>query len=219
MNRAAYCHACGRELAAAPSELARDDLGPRRAVHVVDDSRDRLVHRRRRTWRPGIAADDDTEQELWSDTFSAKGMINYWVLIGAVSVIAPVASRLMRLPPAANGTLVAVIGGMWCLLFAAIVYQKLDHFYVLTTQRFLHKNGILTRHTRRIEVIDIDDISYRQGLLERFVGVGTIEIVSSDETDPVFELIGVDRVHDVAELMDEARRRERIRRGLHIESV
>ena len=62
-------------------------------------------------------------------------------------------------------------------------------------------------------------MSYRQGIIERFLGVGTIEITSSDRSDPDLLLPGIDQVLMVANLMDEARREERLRRGLHIESV
>jgi hypothetical protein len=77
----------------------------------------------------------------------------------------------------------------------------------------------VTRHTRRIETIDIDDVSFQQGLLDRLLGVGTIVIHSSDRTDPVMVLSGIDRVQQVANRIDEARRAERVRRGLHIETV
>jgi hypothetical protein len=65
----------------------------------------------------------------------------------------------------------------------------------------------------------MDDISYEQGLIERWLGVGTIRITSSDRTHPEIELLGIDRVQQVAGIFDEARRRERLQRGIHIESI
>ena len=50
--------------------------------------------------------------------------------------------------------------------------------YLLTTQRFIHETGILRRVNDRIELLDMDDITFEQGLLERLVGVGTIRIAS-----------------------------------------
>jgi hypothetical protein len=89
----------------------------------------------------------------------------------------------------------------------------------LTNQRFIHRSGILRRVTNRIEVIDIDDVQYEQSIIDRFLGVGTIRILSSDISDPKLIIPGIDDVVHVWEMMDKCRREERKRRGLHIETV
>jgi hypothetical protein len=87
----------------------------------------------------------------------------------------------------------------------------------LTSQRFVHQSGIIRRVTDRIEVIDFDDITFVQGIVDRMTNVGTISIVSGDPTDPRLVLQGIENVAHVAHLMDDARRAERRRRGLHID--
>jgi len=77
----------------------------------------------------------------------------------------------------------------------------------------------LVRTTDRIEVIDIDDVTYRQGIVERALGVGTILLESSDRTHPTLILSGIDDVQRVAGLIDDVRRKERRRRGIHIEQI
>jgi len=71
----------------------------------------------------------------------------------------------------------------------------------------------------RIEVIDIDDVSYTQGPVERIFGVGTIQLTSSDRSHPTLSMIGIGEVTEVAGLLDDIRRAERRRRSLHIESI
>jgi hypothetical protein len=90
---------------------------------------------------------------------------------------------------------------------------------LLTTQRFIHESGILRRVNNRIEVLDIDDITFEQGLFERLTGVGTIRIMSHDRSDPDLVLRGIQNVPAVAKLMDDARLAERRRRGLHVEQI
>ena len=68
-------------------------------------------------------------------------------------------------------------------------------------------------------MLDVNDITVEQGLLERIVGVGTIRISSSDRTHPELDLPGIENVKEVAALLDNARLAERHRRGLHIEQV
>ena len=83
----------------------------------------------------------------------------------------------------------------------------------------IHKRGILRRVTDRIELIDIDDVTFAQGIVERMLGVGTITVTSSDRTHPKFDMPGIDSVNKIAGEIDDLRRDERRRRGLHIESI
>ncbi len=98
-----------------------------------------------------------------------------------------------------------------------LLYRISNVHYRLTSQRFVHQRGILTRVTDRIEVIDFDDITFTQDVVARMLNVGTILIVSGDPTDPKLYLPGIENVAHVAALMDDARRAERRRRGLHID--
>ena len=68
-------------------------------------------------------------------------------------------------------------------------------------------------------MIDIDDVTYYQGLVERMLNVGSIKLESSDRTHPELWLRGIDNVGEVADLFDDLRRKERRRRGVHIESI
>ena len=111
------------------------------------------------------------------------------------------------------------LGALWLFLGLLLALKKLNVHYRLTTQRLVHKVGILRRITDRIESIDMDDVRYEQGIIDRLLRSGAITIRSSDRTHPAIVLKGINDVHHVAQLMDDARRRERVRRGLHIESV
>lgn len=162
---------------------------------------------------------DAPEQELWRGRFSAKGMIDTWAIVGVLSVILPIGG-LVASPPVIGWGLVALaLMAIWAVSGLWLLYQRLGTEYVLTDQRFLHTSGILTHQTRRIEVIDIDDVTTRQTLLQRMVGSGTLEVLSSDVSDPLLVMTGIEQVREVAQKIDDARRRERIRRGMHIEAV
>ena len=115
--------------------------------------------------------------------------------------------------------LAAVAAFVWLYLIGLLVYRKLSVRYELTTERFIHEVGILRRVTDRIEVIDIDDVNYTQGIIERMVGVGTIKISSSDRSHPELTMRGIDDVKRIADEIDDVRRAERRRRGLHIEAI
>jgi membrane protein YdbS with pleckstrin-like domain len=205
-EEAVFCPKCGERLRD-ESPAAQDDAAPSPAER----------------FRSGVGQDnpddDDDEQELWEGGYSSKAMIGSWIGAGAITVVGVIAAFM--LPWGWYnwlGLLVLVIvlwGGLACLLF----YRQWSVHYQLTGQRFIHRTGILKRTTDRIEVIDIDDVTFEQGLVERMVGVGTIRISSSDRTHPELVLLGIDDVQRIADTIDDVRRKERRRRGLHIESI
>ncbi len=167
--------------------------------------------------RQGVA--DDEERDIWAGGYSPKAMIDIWVLCGLVTIAAlATAAVLLR---SANGWM-WLIGGLivlWLVPLTVLGYRRLAISYRLTTQQLFHEFGVLRRRTDRIELIDMDDISFDQRLVERFIGCGTINIDSSDKTHPQFVMKGIENVREIAGQIDHARRTERRRRGLHIEAV
>jgi len=160
------------------------------------------------------------EEDLWTGSFSPKAMIGTWILMAIITVAAIVLVALFL--PAAPLAWPVLIGGvllMWLGGAAYLGYRRMSVHYRLTNHRFFHERGILKRSTDRIEVIDMDDITCEQGIVERMLGVGTVKITSSDRSHPELKLPGIDDVKQVAERMDNLRRAERMRRGLHIESI
>ena len=208
-SKAVFCEKCGASLdakttssgkpaaaagAAEPSPVAQAGLGRRGA--------------------------DVPEEPLWEGGYSPKAMIGAWVVAGVVTIVALIATTIFWAALGAWWWLPLVaIGAMWLILFLRLFFTRLDVHYRLTNQRFVHEQGILKRVTDRVEVIDIDDVAFEQGLIERLLGVGRIKLTSSDRTHPQLILRGIDDVQRVANLIDEARRKERSRRGLYVESV
>jgi uncharacterized membrane protein YdbT with pleckstrin-like domain len=161
---------------------------------------------------------DDLEQDLWKGGFSPKAMLGYWLLAGVVTIVAIVAG-IVTMNPVIWIIGLGVAFSLWVAFALYLLYQRLGVEYHLTTQRLFHRQGILSRVTNRIEVIDIDDVQFSQSLIERFLGVGTIRILSTDVSDPKLVMVGIDDVRNVSDIIDKVRRDERRRRGLHIETV
>ncbi len=162
---------------------------------------------------------DDLHEEIdvWSGSYSPKAMIGWWVGGGVATIIALMAGLLYL--ESNFGWLTLAILLCWAVLVGRYLYRRFGIHYYLTTQRLLHETGILWRRTDRIELIDVDDVTFKQGPVQRLFNVGSIHIVGSDRTDPEMHLPGIDGVRDVADKIDDLRRKERRRRGLHIEAV
>lgn len=160
------------------------------------------------------------ERSLWKGGYSPRAMYGTWCIAVVVTIVALVLVLLYASERRSVWliTLSAIMIG-WCFVIGLYIYRRLGMHYELTTQRFLHQNGILVRRTDRIEVIDIDDVSFTQGIIQRMLGVGSITITGSDRTHPELVIHGIDRVPEIASLIDDVRREERRRRSLHIEAI
>ncbi|MCA9174158.1 MAG: PH domain-containing protein [Planctomycetales bacterium] len=166
--------------------------------------------------------DDEPEVLLWKGGYSGRAMYGSWmVALLFSSIVAAVCLGVLNKLPLPQRLLLFVLisSTVWISLGLLLMYRKLSVRYELTTQRFVHKAGILVRRTDRIELLDVDDVTFLQSIIQRLFGVGTIRIESSDRTHPQLDLIGIADVENVYNTIDDARRRERRRRGLHIENI
>ena len=206
---ASLCHHCGQKL-----QLSSTDQG---ASSARNEALDRLQP-------PGSGSgeiDEDLEIELWEGAYCSKAMLGHCLLAGPLSLVLLVVSVVFIGTVGFWGIMIAIaaIALLWGALGVLLLYSQWNAHYRLTSRRFIHQSGIFQRTTNRIEVIDMDDITYTQSFIERFVGVGTITIASSDRTHPLIHVRGIDQVAKVADIIDAAQRKERIRRGIFIESV
>jgi membrane protein YdbS with pleckstrin-like domain len=206
VDGAAFCHVCGGQLAGGgvtPPPVAAQEPTPKQRFAAAS----------------GDSLGSDAEQVLWQGRFSKLAMIGAWISAGLFSVALVIAGVLLAFDAMAWTITVAVIGLVWVALLLRLLYQQLSVRYMLTNQRLVHEHGLLWRKIDRIEVIDIDDVSFSQGPVERMMGIGTVKVLSSDQSTPELSLVGIEDVREVATLIDNARRQERRKRGLHIESV
>ncbi|MBX3426492.1 MAG: PH domain-containing protein [Pirellulales bacterium] len=196
---AAFCHKCGAALGNLAADLtARQRFGM--ALARGDGG-------------------DEPEKILWQGRFSKRAMIGSWISAGvftlALLALAVAAGFSGKAWLVTTGALAAT----WLGLLILLLYRQVSVHYYLTNQRILHERGLLWREIDRIEAIDVDDVSFTQGPVERLLGIGTVRIRSSDVSTPTFEIAGIEDVRNLATMIDEVRRAERRRRGLHIESV
>ena len=110
----------------------------------------------------------------------------------------------------------AVIAGLWIWFACIRIYRVGTIKYQLTVHQFYHEEGIFRRIRDVIEVIDIDDLVLERTLFDRVIngGVASVTIKSTDPSSPILKLPGLDDPDIVFRSLDEARRKERVARGL-----
>jgi membrane protein YdbS with pleckstrin-like domain len=212
---AAFCPGCGRRLADspdAPVQHTGQPLGksPSAPANTAQQLQNRSAQIR--------AAGDVAEQELWRGSYSYKAMTGTLIAAGLLTLVGLFGLVWYRHVEAFRIADLVCMMLLWLAIAVSMLRRRLGIRYRLTNQRFFLEKGILRRITERIEVIDIDDLQFEQNLVERFFDVGSITLTSTDRSVPKFWLQGIEHVQEVSDLIDQARRAERNRRGLYIES-
>ena len=172
--------------------------------------------------RPGGPAEqkDIEESVIWNGGYSARTMFGSWIVAAAVSIaMLVVVGWWFSGNQVAWWVVLGAILALWTALLCLFGYHRLSHYYELTNQRLKHRDGILFQTTNRVELIDVDDVSFRQGPIQRILDVGDITVKSSDASHPQLVLKGIANIKKVADSIDDARRAERRRRGVFVESV
>jgi uncharacterized membrane protein YdbT with pleckstrin-like domain len=210
---AIFCHQCGTRMnepedspAGPPPQPEPDAPGGAAATEQFQEAIDRVDRQA------------EPERELWRGGYSPKAMLSGWALSGLIT-LALLVIGFFWIRGVYWWILVLLMFSPWLYFGVILTYRRGSVRYLLTTQRFIHELGLLRRISDRIEVLDMDDVTFEQSLIDRFFSVGSIRIVSSDRTHPELVLRGIDNVRQVADLIDDTRRTERRRRGLHIENI
>lgn len=63
--------------------------------------------------------------------------------------------------------------------------------YRLSNQRITVESGLLSRSMVEVDLRSVEDLVFRQGPVERLLGIGSITVVSADRTAPRLQLLGV----------------------------
>ena len=81
-----------------------------------------------------------------------------------------------------------------CLLVLPIPFaiwkwlETRNTIYTLTDQRLKFTRGVLTKTTEDLELYRVRDTKFVQSMWERMLGLGEIELYTTDETSPVIHL-------------------------------
>jgi membrane protein YdbS with pleckstrin-like domain len=174
------------------------------------------------------ASADVPEDELWSGGYSPKAVMGWYILAGVLTILAGAGASYAG----ANTTVWLAIAIGALILFGCIAlysqYRRLSVHYRLTTHRLVLQKGILSQVDNRILLVDIDDITVREGAVERLFNIGTIILRTTDETTKeespdrdapgrgIIFMDGIENPRHVGDLIDESRRAERTRRGVYM---
>ena len=165
----------------------------------------------------------EEEQEEEDDSILFAGRPSLWGMAPAIvkgAVVLAIAWLLMRLPlegyaaglldlkltptqalaiaryrTIAGGAIYALV--ILILLLKAFKLKMI--YYEVTTDRIEWSRGILDRRVDNVDMFRVIDLKMRRSLLDCIFGVGTVELITTDKTDPEFEF---EKVQDCRYLYD-----------------
>lgn len=98
------------------------------------------------------------------------------------------------------------------------IQTRMTHIRI-TTQRLQIETGVFSRQLEEVELYRVKDTTLEQTLLQRLVGLGTVRLMTSDESSPVVLLKHLPQSREVREIVRtqvEAARRARGVRELDV---
>lgn len=164
------------------------------------------------------------EEVLWEATYSMR---NFLGRIGfrAVLTIAWLALAIETWGRGYNNLAVLTISlgvvlvVFWAMLLYRMAQAYYGHEYRLTNRRLFISTGLMRRRLDQMELISVKDVYTRETLVERWLSLGTVVVVSTETDVPMFYISGVNDPKQVMDLIWNAARTERDLRSTSIHSV
>ncbi len=192
---------------------------------TTDDSE--AAHPPKATGQASTSEPDTSESEegtavLWSGRPSLLALASMFLKTGCFLAVCGVLYRypvtgLVRYLPKTHvrveqltqveGWLDAGVLALALLAAMTLVWKVLalkSIHYEVTPDRIEWARGIFDRNVDNIDMFRVVDLKLRQSLLECLLGIGTVTALTSDETDPEFEFVKVNRCRALYDALKEA---------------
>ncbi|MCX6855819.1 MAG: PH domain-containing protein [Verrucomicrobia bacterium] len=146
-----------------------------------------------------------TETSLW------KGHTSQWVHVWYYFFCILLAgAALGGIPFSAGFSAIGLIVPL--LMWIVRWWMTKSTSYELTTQRLKIASGILNRKLDELELFRVKDYAMDQPLALRLVGLGNLNLITSDATSPTVAILAIANVEDVREKLRTAVQAERDRK-------
>jgi uncharacterized membrane protein YdbT with pleckstrin-like domain len=141
------------------------------------------------------------ENELYEGRPSWRALMTFYAVGIGLAVLVIVIVGVLVGSWAMAVLIAAVIAGLTLLIgFLRRVSTK----YLITSQRLRISRGIVRRHVQETRLERVQNVNYQQGVLDRLVGVGTVDFDTAGTDDSEFRFDWVNRPEEVVRAVDRA---------------
>jgi membrane protein YdbS with pleckstrin-like domain len=146
------------------------------------------------------------EQTLWESSPSlllllgetAGVLLVVLVVVALAALLFPALGEVARkggVDPGKAPLVLTLVLGAYVLLRGVRIALKAARLrttrYRLTNQRLVVETGLVSRALAEVDLRSVEDLVFRQGPMERLLGIGRVSVVSSDRNAPRLQLVGV----------------------------
>jgi uncharacterized membrane protein YdbT with pleckstrin-like domain len=141
------------------------------------------------------------ETELYAGRPSWRALMSFYVGGIGLAVLVLVILGLL----AGEWALAAAIAAALAVLTLLVGYlRRVSTKYLITTQRLRISRGIVRRHVQETRLERVQNVNYNQSVLDRMLGVGTVDFDTAGTDDSEFRFEWVDGPEQVVRAVDHA---------------
>jgi uncharacterized membrane protein YdbT with pleckstrin-like domain len=141
------------------------------------------------------------ENELYAGRPSWRALMSFYLLgIGVAVVVVVVVGLLVGEWAPAVIVAVAIVA----LTLVVGYLRRVSTKYLITNQRLRISRGIVRRHVQETRLERVQNVNYQQSVLDRMLGVGTVDFDTAGTDDSEFRFDWVNGPEQVVRAVDQA---------------
>ena len=131
------------------------------------------------------------------------GQVIAVLVVGLLFMISPLAYHIVEhhMPPRIAIIILEAIGVVF-LLTPIVLTQQIR--YRISNYRIDYERGFLAKDITTLELWHVEDLAFHQSIIDRLIGIGTIRVMSHDDTMPDLHMHGIP---DARKIFEELKQR------------
>jgi uncharacterized membrane protein YdbT with pleckstrin-like domain len=141
------------------------------------------------------------ERELYEGRPSWRALMSFYAIgIGVAGLVLVVVGLLADSWGTAVGIAVVIAG----LTLVVGYLRRIGTKYLITTQRLRISRGLVRKAVQETRLERVQNVNYQQGVLDRMLGVGSVDFDTAGTDDSEFRFEWVNHPEDVVRAVDRA---------------
>jgi hypothetical protein len=153
--------------------------------------------------QPHRPADDSEEIYFHGSPLlrGSVGRVMIFALIGCLLIALPIILAAWGKSPPGLVWLLLILAGIIVIIVPILMAKRIR--YRISNYRIDFESGLLSSNIDTLELWHVEDLKFHQSIVDRMVGVGTITIISHDDTTPVLTLRGLPDPRRIFEMLQQ----------------
>jgi uncharacterized membrane protein YdbT with pleckstrin-like domain len=141
------------------------------------------------------------ERELYAGRPSWRALMSFYVIGIGVAVLVLVILGLLADSWDTAIVIAAVIAGLTLVIG---YLRRVSTKYLITTQRLRISRGSVSKKVQETRLERVQNVNYQQGVIDRLLGVGTVDFDTAGTDDSEFRFEWVNEPEQVVRAVDRA---------------